>query len=284
MEFLWFLDIFMTLTNLLCGYSFVSFMKCTQHILLFLQLKDDITSKCLLAEIWLPSADIAIIDAALQRAQLRSGSEVAPILHSVTTKATTPTYFKLNKFTQAFQNIVNAYGIPRYGEVNPALFAIITFPFLFAVMFGDCGHGFIMFLTALWMVVYERRLLTVKGGSIWDMFFGGRYVILLMGAFSIYTGLVYNDCFSVSLNIFGSSWRPSRIPSGYLQKHEELLLTGDKNHSQFTGNPYPFGIDPAWQTSINKITFLNSIKMKMSILLGTMQMFFGLALSLVNLM
>lgn len=57
---------------------------------------------------------------------------------------------------------MDSYGIATYQEVNPGLFAIITFPFLFAVMFGDIGHGLIILFAALYMIANEKKW--AKGG------------------------------------------------------------------------------------------------------------------------
>uniref|UniRef100_T1J3P7 V-type proton ATPase subunit a n=1 Tax=Strigamia maritima TaxID=126957 RepID=T1J3P7_STRMM len=241
----------------------------------------DVTQKCLIAECWCPSVDLETIQLALRRGTERSGSNLTPILNRMDSKEQPPTFNRTNKFTKAYQAIVDAYGVAAYREVNPTPFSVVTFPFLFAVMFGDAGHGFIMFLFALWMVLCEKGLAAKKiEDEIWNTFFGGRYIILMMGLFSIYTGLIYNDVFSKSINVFGSAWYPDYNASTIYEN--SALQLNATNSSFYYGAPYPFGVDPAWQLASNKLIFLNSYKMKMSIIYGVFQMSFGVVLGFWN--
>ncbi|XP_013187385.1 V-type proton ATPase 116 kDa subunit a 1 isoform X2 [Amyelois transitella] len=241
----------------------------------------DVTQKCLIAECWVPALDLETIQLALRRGTERSGSSVPPILNRMETMEDPPTYNRTNKFTFAFQNLIYAYGVATYREVNPAPYTIITFPFLFAVMFGDLGHGAIMAAFGFWMCYKEKPLQAKKIDSeIWNIFFGGRYIILLMGLFSMYTGLIYNDIFSKSLNIFGSSWK-NNYNESTLTSNKILQLNPDSH--DYTQSPYPFGVDPVWQlANANKIIFMNAYKMKISIILGVFHMLFGVSLSMWN--
>jgi hypothetical protein len=66
-----------------------------------------------------------------------------------------------------------------------------------------------------------------------------------MGLFSIYTGLLYNECFSFPLNLFGSHWTAN---------FTERTVLGNKflqlnPETQFSTSAYPFGFDPVWKVS-----------------------------------
>ena len=218
----------------------------------------DQARKTLIAEAWCPTNSLPLIKSTLQDVNDRAGLSVPTIVNQIKTSKTPPTYNRINKFTEGFQTIIDAYGTAKYTEVNPGLPTIVTFPFLFAVMFGDFGHGLIMTCAATAMIYYERRLQKQKLDELFSMAFFGRYIMLLMGIFSMYTGLIYNDAFSKALSLFPSQWEwPHDFEEG--TAIEATLKDGYR---------YPFGVDWAWHDTENELLFSNSYKMKLSILLG----------------
>lgn len=122
--------------------------------------------KTLLAEGWIPTRDISLIQGALRTASENAGQSVSGVLHELKTSKSPPTFHRTNKFTEGFQAIIDAYGIGSYQEINPGLFTVITFPFLFAVMFGDIGHGFLMMLTAATLIALERKFPKGTGNEV----------------------------------------------------------------------------------------------------------------------
>jgi V-type H+-transporting ATPase subunit a len=161
--------------------------------------------------------------------------------------------------------------VGRYQEANPALFTIVTFPFLFGVMYGDVGHGMIVMLGALFMICNEKKYLEQqRNGTINEMFgmaFSGRYMLVLMGFFGVYVGSLYNDCMAMPLPLFDSMWFVNETTNQY---------------QRVEGRVYPWGADWAWYNKKNQLFFFNSFKMKLSVILGVTQMMFGLFLSLSN--
>lgn len=236
----------------------------------------DPARKTLVAEAWAPTSNLGLIKSTLQDVNDRAGHSVPTIVNQIRTSKTPPTYNKTNKFTLGFQTIIDAYGTAKYTEVNPGLPTIVTFPFLFAVMFGDFGHGAIMTLAAVAMIYFEKPLQRGKQDELFGMAFYGRYIMLMMGIFSMYTGLIYCDAFSKEIPIFKSMWEWD-FPDNY-----NSTKGGTVKAHRVEGYTYPFGLDWRWHDTDNDLLFSNSYKMKLSIIMGWAHMTYSLCLSYVN--
>lgn len=160
-----------------------------------------------------------------------------------------PTYFRTNIFTRPFQDMNDVYGIPSYREINPAPFTIITFPFLFGAMFGDAGHGLMLVLIAL---LFIKKPELAKMHEMVELVVNGRYMLLMCGLMSVYFGMLYSEFFGVVMPFF-----------------------------KFGGTTY-FGVDPTWHEATNGMNLLNSLKMKMSVIIGALHMTLGLFLAAMN--
>jgi V-type H+-transporting ATPase subunit a len=135
-------------------------------------------------------------------------------------------------------------------------------------MYGDVGHGMMLFLFGLYVVIRADDFKHIS------LLYNGRYMITMMGFFGIYAGLMYNDLFSVGMDLFGSRWTATESHDAGKAVHIFEPAYDAKNMGG--PGPYPFGLDPAWHGAANELVFVNSLKMKISVILGVVQMIAGL--------
>jgi V-type H+-transporting ATPase subunit a len=125
-----------------------------------------------------------------------------------------------------FQSIVDLYGVPNYQEANPAPFSIVTFPFMFGIMFGDYGHGSLIFIFGLFLTFFKKKLKNGPFKSVLPL----RYMLLLMGFFSMYNGLLYNEFFAIPNDWFGTCYN--------------LTLRNTTESNESNNFVYPPNLDP----------------------------------------
>lgn len=136
---------------------------------------------------------------------------------------------------------------------------LITFPFLFGVMFGDMAHGSLLLAFGLLLIFRPMK------HPVTDLLLPHRHTIALMGFFSFYCGLIYNEFLSLSLNIFGTCYQ--------IINNTATLRNGCV---------YSVGVDPIWSISTNDLNFTNSLKMKISVIIAIVHMTLGLIMKGLN--
>lgn len=87
----------------------------------------------------------------------------------------------------------------------------------------------------------------------------------MMGIFSTFCGLIYNDFLSIPIPISNSC---------YVLNNDEYI--------RLNNCEYPIGMDHTWHHSKNSISFINSFKMKFSIVIGVIHMLIGITMKGLN--
>ena len=242
-----------------------------QEKLLFSNLnKCKLHQEILDGEVWIPEEKLDLVQEAINKISSKNPNKLTAVLSDFDNmeNSNPPTYLKVNDFTMPFQMIVSEYGVPRYREINPGLFTIITFPFMFGVMFGDIGHGSLILLLSIWLVLKKDEILKTMPEL--KMLVKTRYFFVMCGFFAFFNGWIYDDFFATPLGFFGTCYENKKGDNGKMIG----VRKGDC--------VYPIGIDPKWYAATNELAFLNSFKMKMSVIIGVLQMILGLFLKGMN--
>jgi len=100
----------------------------------------------------------------------------------------TPVLMQHGKWLRPFEILVSNYDTPGYNEVEPTLFVAFTFLLMFGIMFGDIGHGAVLFLLGLLMKLkaanpkYKDAGVVIAAAGVSSMIFG-----VLFGSVFAYT-------------------------------------------------------------------------------------------------
>ncbi|MBI3403044.1 MAG: hypothetical protein HY048_16650 [Acidobacteria bacterium] len=138
---------------------------------------------------WIPEERAGEMTAAIQR--VTGGRAVVTLDRPEDLQSVYPSPLKVPilhrnpLLLRPFQALVELYGVPSYGEIQPTAFFAASFLLMFGLMFGDVGHGAVLLSAGFLLFRYAPRFLD--------------YAILLMeaGVASTLFGFLHGSIFGV---------------------------------------------------------------------------------------
>ena len=117
-----------------------------------------------------------------------------------------PVKLKNKKIFRPFEFLVDTYGTPSYGEMDPTIFVAITYTLLFGIMFADLGQGLLVSIIGFLM----WKLKDMKLGK----------MLIICGLSSSLFGTLFGSVFGYEhvldpfyRNVFGLKEKPIEVMS-----------------------------------------------------------------------
>jgi V/A-type H+-transporting ATPase subunit I len=107
-----------------------------------------------------------------------------PVSHEEMEEA--PVVLENPSWAKPFEEILNLFGLPRYGTVDPTQLLAIFYPVFFGFIIGDVGYGLILVLLSLWARKKMAKVYFVRVVA---------SMLLLAGAMAIFWGFLFGEAF-----------------------------------------------------------------------------------------
>jgi len=109
---------------------------------------------------WVPYNSIKKIKRVVEsfdRSLLEVSPPIPPLEEKKNPELVPPTKFEHPGFLKPFEGLVTIYGYPSYSELDPTLIVTLSFLVMFGIMFADVGHGAVLLILGLLMLLSRIR-------------------------------------------------------------------------------------------------------------------------------
>ena len=139
---------------------------------------------------WIPREEKPRLIEEIKKFDPYSYIETKPAEDIDVSKEEIPVRLKNKPFFKPFELLISAYGMPRYGTIDPTVFVAISFLLMFGAMFGDIGHGMVVGLLGLYLLIKGKTENLKQVGAL----------ALYCGISSSVFGVLYGSFFGIEFH------------------------------------------------------------------------------------
>lgn len=153
---------------------------------------------------YVPGKAVGALEKALDRFVLSMEVE------SVPEDEEAPVLLKNNKFTESVEGIVESFGLPAKGEIDPTTIMSFFYVFFFGMMLSDAAYGILVFLVCFILVKKFPRMESSMRKSLKLFMFGGLSTLVW--------GILFGGYFGDAIDVVAKTFFHVTVPEGGMVK------------------------------------------------------------------